>query len=475
MAGARSLLEQAIAIEPNDARNLGACANAFFRSGDTAKARALLERAIIIEPNNVRNLGACAKSLLRSGDTARALSLFERAVTLAPNNVRTLNAYANALIKRGGDTNRALQLLDDAMELEPNNVFTLTNYANAMDRHGNTERALTMFGDAVRADPQNATTLARYANILARYDKTQEARGMLTRATQIASNSSISLFWIAKTFQVLREPEKAVETFENLLRSTSHDFDDFIVRLTLGQLYFQLGRTRSGLEQFDAMLEQAHDTDAAKLRIVRQIMIVSPHAEYANELLAQIADTSPRYEEAQDALGLNLDSDNHFRVFGQDATGRIPDRATLNRTLYHNINGHIAILKETLHEIQKDHNDPLLRNLVAEVSGVLQGIRDRRASVDDSLRFKAIGNYDYQDTLDLIANTAHDIVDFVGNEISTIRENLLLSIDDLPLSDPEQRRLYSMINDSITETLSALNDLKRINEGVHLRFAKVCP
>ena len=470
---ALSLLDRALELEPNEARNLSTCAHILAKHGATARAFSLFDRALVLQPNDTRTLSHYASALLRRGDSAKAHSLLERAVSISPDSVRLLNTYASALLRRGDNTDRVLELLDHAIAVDPTNAVTLTTYASAMERYGNVERSLELLRKAVEVDPENVITLSRYANSLARNHRTHEARHMLDRAEQIASGSAVALYWIAKTFQILEEPRRSVEALEKLLDNKSYDFDDFIVRLTLGQLYFQLGRTADGLRQFDTMLQQAHDTDAAKLRIVRQMMIVSPHVEYANKLLNEIADTSPRHTEAQEALGLNLDSDSHFQAFGQGATGRIPDQATLNRTLYHNINGHIAILKETLHEMQRGHDNPILRDLVSDISTVLQGIKDRRASIDEGSRSRNIGHYDYQDTLDIIANTAHDIVDFVGNEIGVIREDLLLSIAALPLADREERRLYSEVNRSVSQTLGALNDLKRINEGIHLRYSEV--
>ena len=467
--------ERALQIDPNNPITLTNYARALIRAGRVERSFAYFERALKIEPNNAITLTNYADVLARADRVEESFKYFKRALEINPNDIITLTNYARALV-RSYRTEEALAYFERALEIQPNDAITLSSYARALTRVGRAEQSFEYFEKALKIGPNHAITLGVYADALGRHasaltrnDNAQKASGYFEKALEIEPGNARILFRTAENLQNLGEYAKAAEKLERILQLDNPDADNFFVRYTLGCLYIQLGREDAGKDQLRTAIVESHNAEAATLRIAQVLMAVSPRHKHANQLLRDIEETSPLYAEAQQALGLNLDSSSHFELFGQNATGRLQDQAALTRALYHKINNRIAILKEILYEKLSGHEDPLLRDLVGKISDILKGIKELRARADRDSQTGKLGDLNYAATLEIIAETAHDIADFVVNKISSLSEQLWEFHNLLPFGD-ERIVLHEDLKKHIQRALDALNDLKRINEGIRLQF-----
>jgi signal transduction histidine kinase len=142
----------------------------------------------------------------------------------------------------------------------------------------------------------------------------------------------------------------------------------------------------------------------------------------------------------------------------------------LNRSLYHKIKNTIAVLKEIIYDKLLENEEPFLQGLANKIDVILAGIRERRA--DEASQTDKLAESDYEVLLKTISDTAHDIIDFVGNKISDIREELWEYQSDIAPEDP-RRDLYQELLQHLQRTLAALNDLKAVNEGIRLKKSTV--
>ena len=463
--------KRALKIEPNDDRTLSSYAVALVKSGHAEESLEEFKRALEVNPKNAFTLSSYASALVKSGHAEESLEEFKRALEIDPNDDRTLNSYANALVK-SDRAEESLEVFEQALEIDPNDDRTLSSYAAALVKSGRAEESLEEFKRALEINPKNVFALSSYASTLVKSGHAEESLEVFERVLEIEPDNAYILFRLAETLQDLGRNLEAAAKLEDILHLDKPNADNFIVRLQLGRLYFLLGRSRDGQQQFDTAIKHSHNADGAKLRIARDFMTVSPYHEYANDLLREIAVASPRYGEAQQALGLNLDSGSYFETFSQNATGRLQDQAALNRALYHKINNRIAILKELLYEKLSNHEDPMLRDLNDKFVEILEGIKERRARADRDSQTGKLGDLDYTATLKIIAETAHNIVDFVGNKINSVREQLWETCHSLRL-DTDRRALYEDIQEHVARASRALDDLKRINEGIRLQFTRL--
>jgi len=386
-------------------------------------------------------------------------------LAIEKDDATTLGSYADALIQAEQFT-QAFKYLEKAQQVEPRNPIRLATYATALAAYGETQAALDKFTQARQLDPRNILTLTNYGKALAQAERYEEALALFEEVSQYKPDDHFALFLAAQILQILKRPADAVEKLEKIKLGVSNFYN--FIRLNIGRLYFQLGRETEGRQQFDYMIKNYRNADAGRLHAAMNIMIAKPYSEDANRMLQEIAESSPQYKEAQRMLSLNLDSKDHFEQFGKDTDDKIQDRAEINRTLYHKIKNRIAVLKETLYDKLLDNDDPQLRDWVEKIGAIATGIKERRAEETAQTQQRE----DYTAILEIISSTAHDIVDFVGNKISGIREEVWQCLAELPPEDA-RRALYQDILQHLQRTLAALNDLKAVNEGIRLNKSSV--
>lgn len=398
----------------------------------------IFEQVLKLEPDNVFYLTSYANTLIRAKKLDQALPIFEKIIRDNPRDFNALTAYGNALVRKGEIT-QALDKFSQALVLKPKDTTTLTSYANALAEYGNFKEAFELFERSLQIEQDNTTTLTSYAN---------------------------ALFLAATTLQHLKKPAEAVEKLEKIkLYKLPPRFADFL-RLNMGRLYFQLGREIDGQRMFEYIIKNAKNTDATRLKIAMNLLVVKPYSDEANRLLKEIAKTSPNYKQAQRMLSLNLDSKQYHEKFSKDVN--IQDKTQINRILYHKIKSRIAVLKENLYEIVLDNDDSVLHDLLNKIDEIFVGIKQRCEA--ETKQTEQLDKTDYIALLDVISTTANDIIDFVGNKISNLREELWDYIHDLADNNPRQT-LYDDISQHLQRTVVALNDVKAVNRGIQLKWS----
>lgn len=111
-AGAVSLIEQAIAVQPAEAGFHGNLATALLALGRNADAAAAYARALALDSDYVEGHYNLANLLRSSGDSAAARQHFEQALRLQPHHVQARNNLAMLLWEDFGDIIAAQQQFD---------------------------------------------------------------------------------------------------------------------------------------------------------------------------------------------------------------------------------------------------------------------------------------------------------------------------------------------------------------------------
>ena len=451
--------EHSLEYENKNIVTLNSYAKALADNGQFPESFEKFERSLKYKGKNTVTLNSYAKTLANNGQFSESFEIFERSLEYEGNNTVTLNSYARALIQNKLFS-KAFEILEKSQKLDPQNPIILATYAVALATCGYTPAALEKFAQANQLDPNNILTLTNYGKALVQAEKYIEALALFKKVLEISQNDKIALWLTANTLQILKQPNEAVEMLKRIKLQDSNS--DYLIRLSLGRLYFQLGRKTEGREQFDQILRHSANSDETSLHMAMNLMTSDPYSHEANSLLQQIVESSSSYKQARRMLSLNLDSKSHFDLFSMDTTGQIKDRAQINRTLYHKIKNRIAVLKETLYERLLDSNDIALHDLLKDIDLIFSGIKQRRT--EESLQTEKLG--DYSEIIRVISATAHDIVDFVGNKISAMREKMWEYQDDLSSDDTRENALYNEVKQDLQRTLSTLNDLKTVNEGM---------
>ncbi|WP_223300660.1 tetratricopeptide repeat protein [Oscillatoria nigro-viridis] len=504
--------ERSLQLEPNAPITLSRYATALTSNGQHEKALQYFERSLQLEPNNPITLSRYATALASSGQHEKLVQILERSLQLEPNDPITLNLYANALASTG-QHEKALQYFELSLQLEPNAPITLSRYATALASTGQYEKALQYFELSLQLEPNAPITLSRYANALASNGHPDQALQFFERSIQIEPNHPRTLSCYAHTLATTGQYEKALQYFELSLQikpqnaRTLSSYLDFqyalvlekvgkhqeaidqlkaikiealtpyqanVIRVNLGRLYYQIKQPEKGNEYFEAAIANSDDKDRTDdkeitlLYISRSILATKPYSERAVELLRQIKEDSPRYAQALEMLTLNLSEEGYFEMFKTDTQIGLSDTEMLNRAMYHKIANEISILKGIAYRIlrRSEREDPLLSGIIQDIEDVFAEV-DRRRVVQKS-EIETIPHDDYCRILAVISKTAHDISDFVNNQLAVIESKTRRAMRKLQPSDAH----YSQFEKLLTQlelTQIALSDLKAINEGITIK------
>jgi len=96
------------------------------------KSRSLIDQAILLDPQSSEAFSALGMWYRYSGDTEKAIQAFEQAMALGPNNANALASYASMVQFEMSDPASAVKLFTRAIELDPQNIGLKTQLALAV-------------------------------------------------------------------------------------------------------------------------------------------------------------------------------------------------------------------------------------------------------------------------------------------------------------------------------------------------------
>ncbi|MGW4244971.1 tetratricopeptide repeat protein [Nocardia sp. NPDC004722] len=195
--GAREMLAEVLASEPENAAALADMANVAYRMGEYGRALEFSGAALRVTPDDVfvwrvRALSELQLARAGNGEAAgelrvKAIAAARRAVELDPDNVD--NVRILAATQRDTDPAAALANLDKALELDPDNVhvhslrgLTLRRNIKGPDAMSQAEAA---FREVLRLDPENSEALYELALITVDRGERQQGATQLRRVAEL--------------------------------------------------------------------------------------------------------------------------------------------------------------------------------------------------------------------------------------------------------------------------------------------------
>ena len=457
--------EKVIKLETDNAVTIGSHANALIKAGKIEDSLPLFEKALQIEPNDVTNLTSYANALITAGEIEKSLVLFEKALLLASNNVLTITNYASALIKLDR-LEESLPYFQQSLQLETDNILTITNYASALIKLERVEDSLPLFEKALQLEPDNVKTLTNYASALMKLGKFDESCHYLKKSLKLKDDNYLR-YKYATALEELGQYRQAIEQLKKINLTDLLPYHANVIRLTLGRLYYSIQEPKKGDRYFQQAIDNSDDREASLLYGARSILANNPYHKKAIEMLDEIARDSPRYANALQMLNLNLDSEEYYERI--DSETNLKDTQMLNRAMYHKISNEIAILKSIAYYILRFYRDEdsTVNQIIEKVENLVEEISQRREIQEDKI--SKIPEDNYGEILSVISKTAHDISDFVNNELAVIELETRWAMRTI---DSESKN-YSQFEELLTQlelTQAALNDLKAINEGINIKY-----
>ena len=467
------IFEHFLQIEPNDIITLNNYGRALAESGNNEKACKIFKRSLECEPNNIITLNSYARALAESGNNEKACEIFERSLQIEPNNIITLTSYGRALAE-SGNNEKACEIFEQSLQIKPNDIITLTSYARALVESGNYSKACEIFERSLQIKPDDIISIARYTNILSKYGKVlsdarefEKACKIYKRLLQIKPDNYM-FFIYARCLEELGRYKDGISQLQLIDFDSLPQYHINVIHISLGRLYYCLNSYEEGDKYFNLAIANSDDIEQSLLSSARSIFAHNPHNETAVKMLQQIAEKSPRYSQALEILTLNLSEEDYFKMVKSDYQSGLNDTEILNRAIYHKIANEISILKGIAYRILRfsQAEDPLLTGIIADIEDVLEEVNHRRAL--EKSQIATISDDEYEQILEIISKTAHDISDFVNNQLAIIESKTRRAIKKLVVDAPHYPQFEKLLA-QLELTQVALSDLKAINEGIKIK------
>ncbi|MDM8527856.1 ATP-binding protein [Anaerolineales bacterium HSG24] len=174
------------------------------------------------------------------------------------------------------------------------------------------------------------------------------------------------------------------------------------------------------------------------------------------------------YELRKDIVAAFNRGEIHTAENGLQSQAGTHDIQALNRAIYHKIQNEVSLLGIIARRLAtKNPDNKTLAAIVEDITYISIGITERRDT--EKARIQVVPVDNYRHVVEAISQTAHDIADFVNNELAVVRMRVQRTIRKQPTDDPSQTKLEKLLQ-QIIYTETALNDLKSINEGITLKM-----
>ena len=464
------ILQQALAINPHDTDALIGYGFALKELKRYDEAITYYEQALAINPQNIHVLNNCGTALQSLKRYEEAIQYLKQALAINPQNIVILKNYGNVLIE-SGRYNEAIIILQQALAINPRDVRVLYNYGNALYDLTRYEDAITYYKKALAINPQDIDVLNNYGTALHGLKRYEDAIRYYKKALTLNPQDVVALRNHGLALVELGHYKEAIAQLEKALEVASFSEMKSWFSLILGILHYRCQLQDKGDSYFQSAIEDSDDKDAAKIKVAQEMFAEDHYSEKGVAILQEITETSPHYQKAFVSLKSHLSPKAYFGMFNTRPAEEhaINDTGLLNRALYHKIANELVILKETVHLLLSGYriSDPKLTAMLERIDAILEGVKQRRAQ--EKAYVQAIPAQDYDALLAAISRTAHDISDFVNNELATIEERIRLMLVRPFDNEALTKKLNKMLA-QIKISQNALNDLKSVNEGLKLRY-----
>ena len=272
----------------------------------------------------------------------------------------------------------------------------------------------------------------------------------------------------ARALEEIGKYQEAIDQLESVTLNQLTSYQANVIRVNLGRLHYRINSPEKGSRYFELAIANSDDKEKTLLYSARSILASNPHSDTAVKMLGQIAEDSPRYAEALEMLTLNLSEADYFEMVKTDAESGLSNTEILNRGMYHRIANEISVLKAIAYRIlrRSEREEPLLSGIIQDIEDVFEEV-DRRRSAQ-KFEIETIPQDDYGSILAVISRTAHDISDFVNNQLAVIESKTRRVIRRLQPDDVHYAQFEKLLT-QLELTQTALSDLKAINEGITIK------
>ena len=230
-----------------------------WQDGKKDEAMALLEQAVAVDPQDTSARGALGELLLARGQPRLAGEQFRRILEIDPSSIRAKDSLARALEASGQDQ-EAERLLREALQQHPDHAPILHRLAVFLARRRQPDEALALLRRAARIQPGQSGIRHDLGSLLVRTGARREAVEQLQRAIELNPDNENGHFMLGVALSHLGDTDVAEQAWR---RATAIRPGFVEARLRLAELALQ----RSDYQEGEAELREglSHAPDAPGL------------------------------------------------------------------------------------------------------------------------------------------------------------------------------------------------------------------
>ncbi|PVU93641.1 hypothetical protein BB561_003136 [Smittium simulii] len=185
---AMELLDQAIALNSNDAQGYFHKGQIYFLKTDYHNSSLMYKKAIELNDDYVYPYIQSGVSLFKLGQISEANSVFESAINKFPTRSDLLNYYGEILAENGR-TAEATKYFDKSIEIDSNNPLPYVNKAlTVFQSSDKVDNAFSLINQALTVDPECELAIAALSQIYLQLGLFEDTMRMLDRAVELAKS-----------------------------------------------------------------------------------------------------------------------------------------------------------------------------------------------------------------------------------------------------------------------------------------------
>ncbi|CAN5492222.1 hypothetical protein BH10ACI1_BH10ACI1_29940 [soil metagenome] len=250
-ADAKTSLNRALTIDPNNRNALIERAEIALTEGDNTGAMQIAENLLKIAPNSLAVKLLFARTLAANGKSADALKYLDeipnpsKDVTDLKNKIGATDAESVADLEKQLEKDaknapvlgrlcsllrvenplKALDYCKRAYEIEPNNLNHAVGFGAALVQAKQFENAVTLLRDIIRSAPENATAHANLATALFQLKRYREAIVELNWLTAKQPERAFTYYFLAISYDSLEEYPNALVNYQQCLKLADAEKD----------------------------------------------------------------------------------------------------------------------------------------------------------------------------------------------------------------------------------------------------------
>ncbi|MEM7536382.1 MAG: ATP-binding protein, partial [Chloroflexota bacterium] len=340
---------------------------------------------------------------------------------------------------------------------------------------------------------ENTVTLSSYGTALAQAERYEEAFKQFEHSLRIDPNEMITLLLYARALEGNGRYQAAIDKISQIDASAlNNDYQVFLYSVT-GRLHYLNHNEQEGLRYIDGAIQLSSNRVRTQLYNARGILASTPYSPDAIQILDALLEISPLHGPARQLWRLNLDSKTYFKRIERPDGLSLQDTDQLASTIYHKMINEIVVLKSTLYKIKRQHpvskdetklsSDRLqsiqptnfwIEDIIERVDGILVTIQQKRTH--EAQKRWQLATDDYDELINVIAETAHDVADTVNNRLFTIKSRVQRRLKMIEPAETIQsthsaqdvaalREKLIKVLERIELTESIMNDLKDLHQG----------